>query len=187
MTSVPLHTQGKRRALDGNTLGPLTPIQTQGRIQRVPGRQGRGAEIPEGSTILDLGCGAGLDTFMAARGTDPSGRVTGIDFSGSMLDRAERAPQETGLTNVEFHGSPAERLPVKDGEVDVVIVNGIFNLNPNRGAIFSELAGGGGTPKRSRPCSRADPHKTRHKLSVTRGSRPACLNKRCQGGWCLPG
>lgn len=79
---------------------------------------------------------------MAARGTDPSGRVTGIDFSGSMLDRAERAPQETGLTNVEFHGSPAERLPVKDGEVDVVIVNGIFNLNPNRGAIFSELAGG---------------------------------------------
>ena len=98
------------------------------------------AEMPEGSTILDLGCGAGLDTFIAARRTGPAGRVIGIDFSGSMLDRARRALKETGLANIEFCESPAEHLPLRAGEIDVAIVNGIFNLNPNREAIFSELA-----------------------------------------------
>lgn len=97
------------------------------------------AEIPAGSTILDLGCGAGLDTLIAARRTGPTGKVIGIDFSGSMLDRARRAAQEAGLGNIEFHDSPAERLPLKNGAIDVAIVNGIFNLNPHREAIFSEL------------------------------------------------
>lgn len=98
------------------------------------------AEIPEGSTVLDLGCGAGLDTLIAARRTGSAGRVIGIDFSGSMLDRARRAAQEAGLENIEFRESPAEHLPLKDGEIDVAIVNGIFNLNPHREAIFSELS-----------------------------------------------
>ncbi len=98
------------------------------------------AEIPAGSTILDLGCGAGLDTLIAARRTGPTGQVIGIDFSGSMLDRARRAAQEAGLANIEFRESPAEHLPPKDGEIDVAIVNGIFNLNPHREAIFSELS-----------------------------------------------
>jgi ubiquinone/menaquinone biosynthesis C-methylase UbiE len=97
------------------------------------------AEIPAGSTILDLGCGAGLDTLIAARRTGPTGQVIGIDFSDSMLDRARRAAQEAGLSNIEFRESPAERLPFKNGEIDVAIVNGIFNLNPHREAIFSEL------------------------------------------------
>jgi arsenite methyltransferase len=97
------------------------------------------AEIPAGSSILDLGCGAGLDTLIAAGRTGPAGRVIGIDFSGSMLDRARRAAQEAGLENIEFRESPAERLPLKNGEIDVAIVNGIFNLNPHREAIFSEL------------------------------------------------
>jgi arsenite methyltransferase len=97
------------------------------------------AEIPTGSTILDLGCGAGLDTLIAARRTGPTGRVTGIDFSSSMLDRARRAAQEVGLGNIEFRESPAECLPFKNGEIDIAIVNGIFNLNPHREAIFNEL------------------------------------------------
>lgn len=97
------------------------------------------AEIPAGSTILDLGCGAGLDTMIAARRTGPAGRVIGIDFSGSMLDRARRAAREADLVNVEFRESPAEHLLLTDGEIDVALVNGIFNLNPHREAIFSEL------------------------------------------------
>ena len=97
------------------------------------------AEIAAGSTILDLGCGAGLDTLIAARRTGPTGQVIGIDFSALMLDRARQAAQEVSLANVEFRESPAEHLPLKDGEIDVAIVNGIFNLNPHREAIFSEL------------------------------------------------
>jgi len=97
------------------------------------------AEIPAGSTILDLGCGAGLDTLISARRTGSNGKIIGIDFSGSMLERARRAAQEAGLENIAFHESPAERIPLKNGEIDVAIVNGIFNLNPHREAVFSEL------------------------------------------------
>jgi arsenite methyltransferase len=98
------------------------------------------AEIAEGSTVLDLGCGAGLDTLIAAKKTGPAGRVIGIDFSSSMLDRARRALQEAGQANIEFRESTAEHLPLRDGEIDVAIVNGIFNLNPHREAIFNELS-----------------------------------------------
>lgn len=98
------------------------------------------ADIPEGSMVLDVGCGAGLDSVIAARKTGPAGRVIGIDFSRSMLDRARHSAGEAGLTNIEFRESPAEQLALQDSEIDVAIVNGIFNLNPNRDGIFTELA-----------------------------------------------
>lgn len=98
------------------------------------------AEIPEGSTVLDLGCGAGLDTLIAAKKTGPAGGVIGIDFSSRMLDRARRAAQKTGLANIKFRESSAEHLPLRDGEIDIAIINGIFNLNPHREAIFNELS-----------------------------------------------
>ncbi len=92
------------------------------------------AEIEEGDTVLDLGCGAGLDSFAA------TGNVIGIDFSESMLRVAIEAARESGRTNVSFAQAGAESLPLADGAVDVALVNGIFNLNPNRAAIFAELA-----------------------------------------------
>lgn len=98
------------------------------------------ADIPEGSTVLDLGCGAGLDTLIVARRTGPAGRVISVDFSRPMLDRARQAAQAAGLSNIEFHESPAEHLPLEDGAIDVAIVNGIFNLSPHREALFRELA-----------------------------------------------
>lgn len=98
------------------------------------------AGIPEGSTVLDLGCGAGLDCLIAAQKTGPAGRVIGVDFSEAMLARARQAAREAGLTNVEFLLAPAETLPLSDGSVDVALVNGIFNLNPKREAVFQELA-----------------------------------------------
>jgi SAM-dependent methyltransferase len=98
------------------------------------------AEVPVGATVLDLGCGSGMDTLIAARRVGTTGRVIGLDFSVAMLSRARQAVSESGVTNVEVRESDAERLPLEDGEIDVAIVNGIFNLNPAREAIFRELA-----------------------------------------------
>ncbi len=98
------------------------------------------AELPSGATVLDLGCGSATDTLIAARRVGRTGKVIGVDFSTAMLSRARQAVAESGLGNVELRGSDAERLPIGDEEIDVAIVNGIFNLNPAREAIFAELA-----------------------------------------------
>jgi arsenite methyltransferase len=98
------------------------------------------AEIPKGATVLDLGCGAGLDSLIAARRAGRSGRVIGIDFSDTMLERARKAAREAAVPNATFEHADAEQLPLDDACIDVAIVNGIFNLNPAREFVFSELA-----------------------------------------------
>jgi len=98
------------------------------------------AEISVGATVLDLGCGAGLDSLIAARKVGPQGRVISIDFSDAMLARARQAAAELSIGNLEFYQVDAEKLPIDDGSIDVALVNGIFNLNPEREAIFAELA-----------------------------------------------
>jgi len=98
------------------------------------------AEIPSGATILDLGCGAGLDALIAARRTGSAGKVIGVDFSTSMLARARLAVTEASLGNIELREADAERLPIDDAEIDIAMVNGIFTLNPSRAAIFREIA-----------------------------------------------
>lgn len=95
------------------------------------------AQLSEDGHVLDVGCGAGLDSLLIA----PMVRsVVGIDFSEEMIGRARASASEAGITNVEFRLGDAERLPVDSGSIDVAVVNGIFNLNPARGQIFSELA-----------------------------------------------
>lgn len=96
------------------------------------------ADIRPGDTVLDLGCGAGLDLLVAAeRG---AGKLIGVDFSVPMLDRAqlavESAAQQHRITLV--HGS-AQRTPLVSASVDVAMVNGLFNLNPDRSSVFREL------------------------------------------------
>lgn len=98
------------------------------------------ADIPEGATVLDLGCGAGLDSLIAAQRVGPTGRVIGLDFSESMLARARQAAAETDLNNIEFQQADAETLLLEDASIDAALVNGIFNLNPARDLIFFELA-----------------------------------------------
>jgi len=98
------------------------------------------AEIAEGGTVLDLGCGAGLDSLVAARRAGPNGKVYGVDFSPDMLARARSAAADAGLGNLELRQADAEHLPFPDASVDVALVNGIFNLNPNRATMFRELA-----------------------------------------------
>jgi ubiquinone/menaquinone biosynthesis C-methylase UbiE len=98
------------------------------------------ADLPAGAVVLDLGCGSGTDTLIAARRVGPTGKVIGVDFSEPMLARARQAVRESRLCNIEMQEGDAERLPIEDGEIDVAVVNGIFNLNPVREAIFRELA-----------------------------------------------
>ncbi len=90
--------------------------------------------------MVDLGCGSGLDSLIAAQRLGAKGRVVGIDFSEAMLGRAKSSLRGLGLANAMLLQSAAERLPLADGCADCAIVNGIFNLNPFRDEIFSELA-----------------------------------------------
>ncbi len=92
------------------------------------------APVEAGQTVLDLGCGAGLDSAIAVEKAGAGGRVIGVDFSAAMLRRARQ-----GVPEAVFVQADAERLPLRDASVDVALVNGIFNLNPNREALFQEL------------------------------------------------
>jgi len=98
------------------------------------------APLSDGLVVIDLGCGAGLDSLVAAERVGPTGRVVGIDFSDSMLERACRSAKRGGYPRLGFVRASAEQLPLRDSSVDVALVNGIFNLNPFRDDIFHELA-----------------------------------------------
>lgn len=98
------------------------------------------ADTPAGARVLDLGCGAGLDSLIAARRVGVAGRVIGVDFSDAMLARAREAAVEAGATNIEFCRADAERLPFADDSFDLALVNGLFNLNPARARIVAQLA-----------------------------------------------
>jgi SAM-dependent methyltransferase len=92
-----------------------------------------------GQTVLDLGCGAGLDSILAARRVGPTGTVIGIDMTTEMLDKAKRNAVSAGVGNVEFRLGEADELPVDDETVDVVITNGVFNLCLDKPKVLSEL------------------------------------------------
>jgi SAM-dependent methyltransferase len=97
------------------------------------------AEIPQGVTVLDLGCGAGLDTLIAAQKVGNNGHVIGIDFSEAMIVSATNGAEQVGYKNVKFQVCDAESIPIPDSSIDIALVNGIFNLNPCREKVFLEL------------------------------------------------
>jgi ubiquinone/menaquinone biosynthesis C-methylase UbiE len=88
---------------------------------------------------VDLGCGGGLDVFLAATKVGPTGRAVGIDMTPEMIDRAKRNADRMGLANVEFHLSTIDRLPLAAGRVDCVISNCVINLAPDKPAVFREI------------------------------------------------
>ena len=98
------------------------------------------AEIDEAMTVLDLGCGAGLDAMVARERVGPRGRIIGVDFSADMVFKARQAIEEVGADNLDFVLAGGESLPLETGVVDLALVNGIFNLNPHRTRLFRELA-----------------------------------------------
>ena len=97
-------------------------------------------EIQRGERAVDVGCGAGIDSLIAAKKVGPEGGVIGVDMTPSMLEKARRAANELGLTNVEFREGYAEALPVEDGWADVVISNGVLNLMPDKAAALEEMS-----------------------------------------------
>lgn len=101
------------------------------------------ANLRPGETVVDLGCGGGLDVLLAAVKVGPTGKAIGIDMTPEMLDRARRnvARPIHGqiLTNVEFHLATIDRLPLPDASVDCLISNCVINLAPDKRAVFREM------------------------------------------------
>jgi arsenite methyltransferase len=95
--------------------------------------------IREGDVVLDIGCGAGVDTILAAMMVGPNGKAVGIDIVPEMLQRAESNLNMTDLRNVTFKMTSGENLPFAGDEFDVVISNGVINLIPDKEALLKEV------------------------------------------------
>jgi SAM-dependent methyltransferase len=96
------------------------------------------AAVRAGETVLDLGSGAGIDCFLAARETGPAGRVIGVDMTPAMIEKARANAKRGGHGNVEFRLGEIEHLPVADASVDVIISNCVVNLSPDKPQVFRE-------------------------------------------------
>ena len=96
------------------------------------------ASLQPGQTVLDLGSGAGLDCFFAARKVGETGYVIGVDMTPEMLERARSSAKRLNLSNVEFRQGFIEELPVESNSVDVIISNCVINLSPDKSRVFAE-------------------------------------------------
>jgi SAM-dependent methyltransferase len=96
------------------------------------------ADLRPGETVLDLGCGAGIDVLLSARRVGPAGRAYGLDMTEEMLDLAKTHAREAGVGNAEFLRGRIEAIPLPDRSVDVVISNCVINLSTDRPAVFAE-------------------------------------------------
>jgi arsenite methyltransferase len=102
------------------------------------------ASLRPGEVVVDLGCGGGLDVFLAAAKVGPSGKAIGIDMTPEMIARAEanaaKGNDGGAITNVEFHLATIDSLPLADASADCVISNCVINLAPDKPAVFREIA-----------------------------------------------
>ena len=96
------------------------------------------ADLRPGQTVLDLGSGAGVDCFLAARRVGPQGYVIGVDMTDAMLAKARANAARGGFTNVEFRKGEIEKLPVESDTVDRIISNCVINLAPDKRPVFAE-------------------------------------------------
>lgn len=99
----------------------------------------RYAGIKEGQVIVDLGCGAGMDSFLAREITGPNGKVIGVDMTERMVEKARHNAEVAGYNNVEFRLGDIEKIPVSDKTAHVVIGNGIMNMVPDKKQAFREI------------------------------------------------
>ena len=97
-------------------------------------------QLQPGERVVDVGCGAGIDSLIAVKMVGPSGQVIGVDMTQAMLEMARKSAHEAGAGNVEFREGLAESLPIPDGWADVVISNGVLNLVPDKLAALQEMA-----------------------------------------------
>ena len=99
----------------------------------------RVAPIEEGSVVVDIGCGAGMDLLLAAKSAGPRGRAIGIDMTEAMTEKARASARAAGLDNVEVRLGDAMSLPLEDSSADVVISNGVLNLTSDKSVAFGEV------------------------------------------------
>jgi arsenite methyltransferase len=98
------------------------------------------AAIRPGETVVDLGSGSGMDSFLAAHQVGAAGRVIGIDMTDAQLEKATGLARAHGLANVEFRNAHIEQLPLEAACADVVISNGVVNLSPAKERVFADAA-----------------------------------------------
>ncbi len=92
-----------------------------------------------GERVVDVGSGAGFDSFIAAGQVGPAGRVVGVDMTPEMLDKSRATADALAFAHIEFREGLAEALPVEDGWADAVISNGVINLCADKQAVFTDI------------------------------------------------
>jgi arsenite methyltransferase len=98
------------------------------------------APLPAGATVVDVGCGGGMDLLLAALHVGPTGRAIGVDMTAEMREQAQAGARGAALTHVEVRDGDATQLPVDDDSIDVVISNGVLNLVPLKDRAIAEMA-----------------------------------------------
>jgi|ERR1017187_3807864 SAM-dependent methyltransferase len=97
------------------------------------------AKIIKGDVVVDLGSGAGNDSFIARHEAGENGKVIGIDFTPAMIEKARRNAEVRGCNNVEFRQGDIEKMPLTSGVADVVVSNCVLNLVPNKDGVIKEI------------------------------------------------
>lgn len=138
------------RAVDAGSCAVAEKLYSPEELDGVPalalehalgvGNHLRHARIQPGDTVLDLGCGSGIDSILAGRKTGPSGKVIALDFLPEMLERTAVAAGDAGLVNVATLEGEMEAIPLPDASVDRVISNGVLNLSPRKARALAECA-----------------------------------------------
>jgi SAM-dependent methyltransferase len=128
----------------GYTPEELASIPAEANMGLSCGNPTATANLRPGEVVVDLGCGGGLDVFLAAAKVGPTGRAIGIDMTPEMLERARKnaatANDGLGFSNVEFYQATIDKLPLAEGSVSCVISNCVINLAPDKPAVFREVA-----------------------------------------------
>ncbi len=137
------------RAVIGTTTTVAERLYTAEQLRLLPpgaiaqalgvGNPVRAAALAPGEVVIDLGCGGGIDTILAAHAVAPDGRAIGLDMLPEMLAAAARNAEAAGVTNVEWLRGEIEAIPLPDASVDVVISNGVINLSPRKSRAFAEV------------------------------------------------
>jgi SAM-dependent methyltransferase len=122
----------------GYSTDELTSIPAEANMGLSCGNPTAFASLRPGETVVDLGCGGGLDVFLAADRVGLNGKSIGIDMTEEMLDLARR--NAAGRSNVEFYKATIDKLPLPEASVDCIISNCVINLAPDKPAVFREIA-----------------------------------------------
>jgi arsenite methyltransferase len=124
----------------GYSAAELASIPAEANMGLSCGNPTATANLRPGEVVVDLGCGGGLDVFLAAAKVGPDGKAIGIDMTAEMIALAQRNAAKAKCNNVEFHQARIDELPLASSSVDCVISNCVINLAPDKAAVFREIA-----------------------------------------------